>query len=94
MRFGSSEFYGIASSGSRNSSVGDVYQEGKITVERDFDLKGETAEIGEGAKLRKELFLAEQQLQKAEESGELKLRKPMTFKQTVREGSQIVENEP
>ena len=46
------------------------------------------------AKLRRELFLAEQQLQKAEESGELKSRKPMTFKQTVREGSQIVENEP
>ena len=43
------------------------------------------------AKLSRELFLAEQQLQKVEESGE---RKPMTFKQTVREGSQIVENEP
>ena len=45
-------------------------------------------------KLNKELFLLEQQLQKAEESGELKSRKAMTFKQTVREGSQIVENEP
>ena len=44
------------------------------------------------AKLRKELFLAEQQLQKAEESGELKSQKPMTFKQTVLKGSQIIEN--
>ena len=48
VRFGSSEFDGVASLGSRNSSAGDVYQEGKITVERGFDSKGKTAEVGEG----------------------------------------------